>query len=188
MDNDIQCYYNDDWIMIENEYTFFYNTDTDFINLKFYPIKIKKDKLYKLIYYDNDIGKIHSKKQSYNDIPRYSGYIRKNDILYNFKNGCFTYETLMSTLKEYYTKNEIINIYNFIPQQIFFIIMKEIQDLWSKDCVICNTKHILNIESDYVERILIGDLFKEGILIKRFISKLKSYYQDNFIILIIKYL
>ena len=99
MDN-IQCYYTENWIMIENEKKYFFDETENFIN--FYPIKIKKKELYKIIYYDGNVKKIHDKKQCKIDIPRYTGNIRRGNVLYKFKVGDYSYKTLMETLKKYF--------------------------------------------------------------------------------------
>ena len=101
MNNEIQCYYLGDWINIEkiNHY-FIKETDNGFINIKFYPLKINKEALYKIIFYSEDTYKIHDINQCIIDIPRYMGYIRKGDI-HKFNLGDYTYESLMIILNKY---------------------------------------------------------------------------------------
>ena len=183
MDNNIQCYYYDEWIKIEKEKMFFIKEIEDsFINITLYPLKIEKGKLYKMIFYSQNINKIHDIKQCKIDIPRYSGYIRSN----KFIPGDFTYNKLMKTLKKYYDESQIIDIYNFIPQQIFFIIMNEVLSSWN-DCIISKTNHQLNIDIDHIERILTGDIYKNCNFVKKFVSKIKLYYDENFAVLTIHY-
>jgi len=186
MDNNIECYYWDDWIKVENENPFLIEeTENGFINIKFYPLKINKDILYKIVYYDDNNNKIHDIKQCCIDIPRYCGHI-KLDKLIKFNLGHFTYESLLDELNKYYNDTQIIDILNFIPQQIFIIIMNEILNNWN-GCYITKTTHQLNIENDHVERILEGELYKNEIFIKKFLSKLKLYYKDNYAVLLVTY-
>ena len=65
--------------------------------------------------------------------------------------------------------------------------MNEILRSW-EGCYIAKTTHQLNIESDHVERILEGELYNNEIFIKKFISKLKLCYNDEYAVLIVNYL
>lgn len=186
MEDSLECFYEDDWVKVEKNSIFFYKeTDDEFINIKFYPFKIDKSQLFKLIYYNEDVNKIHSLKQCILDIPRYPGYI-KTHTLSKFSFGDFSHNLLMIILKDYYSKKQITDIYNFIPQQIFYIVLKEILTLW-EGCFIAKTEHQLNIDSKYVERILTGQIFEGENCVQKFISKLKLEYDKDFVTLNINF-
>ena len=122
MENNIQTYYYNDWVNLEKEnYFFFKEIEDNFINVKFYPIKILKSDLYKIIYYKENVTQIHDIKQCILDIPRLSGYLQTYK-LNQFNLGEMDNDKLLHLLTKFYTNSEIVNIYNLIPQQIFYII------------------------------------------------------------------